>query len=46
MDSRVTEATYSGGVLRPLGELSLHESERVRLISNAALPAGKLGFSR
>jgi predicted DNA-binding antitoxin AbrB/MazE fold protein len=32
MDSQVTEAVYSGGVLRPLGEISLRESERVRLI--------------
>jgi predicted DNA-binding antitoxin AbrB/MazE fold protein len=32
MDSQVTDAIYSGGVLRPLGDVSLHESERVRLI--------------
>ena len=32
MDSQVTDAVYSGGVLRPLGEVSLRESERVRLI--------------
>ncbi len=32
MDSQVTDAIYSGGVLKPLGEVSLHESERVRLI--------------
>jgi len=32
MDSQVTDAIYSGGVLKPLSELHLHESERVRLI--------------
>ena len=32
MDSQVTDAIYSGGVLKPLGEVRLHESERVRLI--------------
>ena len=32
MDSQVTDAIYSGGVLKPLGEISLRESERVRLI--------------
>jgi predicted DNA-binding antitoxin AbrB/MazE fold protein len=32
MDSQVTDAIYSGGVLKPLGNVSLHESERVRLI--------------
>ena len=32
MESQVTDAIYSGGVLKPLGEVSLHESERVRLI--------------
>jgi len=32
MDNQVTDAIYSGGVLRPLGDVSLHESERVRLI--------------
>lgn len=32
MDSQVTDAIYTGGVLKPLGEVSLHESERVRLI--------------
>ncbi len=31
MDSQVTDAIYTGGVLKPLGEVSLHESERVRL---------------
>ena len=32
MDSQVTDAIYSEGVLKPLGEISLRESERVRLI--------------
>lgn len=32
MDSQVTEAIYSHGVLKPLSEISLHESERVTLI--------------
>jgi predicted DNA-binding antitoxin AbrB/MazE fold protein len=32
MDSQVTDAIYTGGVLKPLGEVSLHESERVRLV--------------
>lgn len=32
MDNLVTDAIYSGGVLKPLGSISLHESERVRLI--------------
>ena len=32
MDSQVTEAIYTGGVLKPLGDVSLRESERVRLI--------------
>jgi predicted DNA-binding antitoxin AbrB/MazE fold protein len=32
MDSQVTDAIYSAGVLKPLSEISLHESERVRLI--------------
>ncbi len=31
-ESQVTDATYSGGVLKPLGSISLNESERVRLI--------------
>jgi predicted DNA-binding antitoxin AbrB/MazE fold protein len=38
MDSQVTEAIYSGGVLKPLGEVSLHESERVRLIIERSGP--------
>jgi len=32
MNSQVTDAIYVGGVLKPLGDLTLHESERVRLI--------------
>ena len=32
MDSQVTEAIYSEGVLKPLGTVTLCESERVRLI--------------
>jgi predicted DNA-binding antitoxin AbrB/MazE fold protein len=32
MASQVTEAIYSEGVLKPVGTLSLHESQRVRLI--------------
>ncbi len=32
MDNQVTEAIYSGGVLKPPGKVSLHEAERVRLI--------------
>ena len=32
MDSQVTDAIYAGGVLRPLGNVSLNEAERVRLI--------------
>ena len=32
MDSQVTDAIYAGGVLTPLGSVSLNEAERVRLI--------------
>ena len=32
MDSQVTDAIYADGVLKPLSSISLHESERVRLI--------------
>ena len=32
MASQMTDAIYTGGVLKPLGSVSLHESERVRLI--------------
>ena len=32
MDSQMTDAIYTGGVLKPLSSVSLHESERVRLI--------------
>jgi len=38
MDCQVTEAIYSGGVLKLLGEVSLHESERVRLIIERSAP--------
>ena len=31
MDNQVTDAIYTEGVLKPLGDVSLHESERVRL---------------
>ena len=31
MDSQVTDAIYSGGVLKPLGDVYLQESEHVRL---------------
>jgi predicted DNA-binding antitoxin AbrB/MazE fold protein len=31
MENQVTDAIYTGGVLKPLGNLSLRESERVRL---------------
>ena len=31
MNSQVTDAIYTGGVLKPLGRVSLQESERVRL---------------
>ena len=30
--AQITEAIFTGGVLRPLEELSLRESQRVRLI--------------
>lgn len=32
MDNQVTDAIYSGGVLKPLGKVSLREAGRVRLI--------------
>jgi predicted DNA-binding antitoxin AbrB/MazE fold protein len=32
MDRQVTDAIYTGGVLKPLGSVSLNEAERVRLI--------------
>ena len=32
VDSQVTDAIYTGGILKPLGDLKLRESERVRLI--------------
>ena len=31
MDRQVTDAIYRGGVLQPLGNVSLRESERVRV---------------
>jgi predicted DNA-binding antitoxin AbrB/MazE fold protein len=31
VEHQITDAVYSGGVLRPLGNVSLHESELVRL---------------
>ena len=31
MDSQVTEAVYRDGVLKPLGDVALHQDERVRL---------------
>jgi predicted DNA-binding antitoxin AbrB/MazE fold protein len=39
MDSQVTDAIYSGGVLKPLGDVSLHEFERVRLIIERKEPS-------
>jgi predicted DNA-binding antitoxin AbrB/MazE fold protein len=30
--TRITEAVFSGGVLKPVGDLALRESERVRVI--------------
>ena len=32
MDDQVTEAIYTGGVLKPLGRVALEEHEHVRLI--------------
>lgn len=39
MEDLITEAIYSGGVLKPLGQVSLEESERVRLIIQRRRPA-------
>lgn len=39
MDSQVTEAVFTGGVLKPLGSVSLRESERVRLIIQREEPS-------
>lgn len=39
MGSQVTDAIYTDGVLKPLGDVSLHESERVRLIIERTEPA-------
>lgn len=38
MNSQVTDAIYTGGVLKPLSSISLHESERVRLIIERTAP--------
>jgi predicted DNA-binding antitoxin AbrB/MazE fold protein len=38
MDSQVTDAIYSDGVLKLPGEVSLHESERVRPIIERSGP--------
>ena len=49
MDSQVTDAIYTGGVLRPLSSISLHESERVRLIierQESQEPSRKLALER
>jgi predicted DNA-binding antitoxin AbrB/MazE fold protein len=32
MDNQVIDAVFTGGVLKPLGDVSLRESEQVRLI--------------
>jgi len=39
MDSQVTDAIYSEGVLKPLGSVSLNESERVRLAIERTEPS-------
>ncbi len=41
MDWQVTDAIYSRGVLKPLGDVSLNESERVRLIIEREEPFGQ-----
>ena len=41
MDSQITDAIYSGGVLKPLGSVSLRESERVRLIIERKEPSAQ-----
>ncbi len=49
MDSQVTDAIYTGGVLKPLGSVSLRESERVRLIierKGLSEPDRKLALER
>ena len=38
MNSQVTEAIYSGGVLKLPGKVSLHESGRVQLIIERSVP--------
>jgi predicted DNA-binding antitoxin AbrB/MazE fold protein len=40
MESQVTDAIYTGGVLKPLSDLALRESERVRLIVHRTEPSG------
>ncbi len=39
MGGQMIDAIYSGGVLRPLGDVSLRESERVRLTIERQDPA-------
>ena len=49
MENQVTEAIFSGGVLKPLGKISLHEAERVRLIierTESTPEARRLAFER
>ncbi len=49
MDSQVTDAIYTGGVLKPLGRVSLRESEHVRLTierKNLAEPDRQAALSR
>jgi len=38
MSSQVTDAVYTGGVLKPLGSVSLREDEHVRLIIERTEP--------
>jgi predicted DNA-binding antitoxin AbrB/MazE fold protein len=38
MAHQVTDAIYAGGVLKPLGTVSLQESERVRLTIERTTP--------
>jgi predicted DNA-binding antitoxin AbrB/MazE fold protein len=38
MDCQVTDAIYTGGVLKPVEKLSLAESERVRIIIERTVP--------
>jgi predicted DNA-binding antitoxin AbrB/MazE fold protein len=41
MDSQVTDAIYSDGVLKPLGNVTLHEAELVRLTIERQEPASQ-----